>query len=132
MNAVVLCGHVRAEPVERVLDSGRVLVTFDLVTQTELPSDQRLTVPVVWATDHPRALRAGDQLVVVGSVGRRFFRAGATTVWRTDVVAAQVLELGSSRSLRRRLEEVRGAVLGLTRPGRVRSVARPRRVDDTT
>jgi hypothetical protein len=129
MNTVVLHGHVRATPVERKLDSGDVLVSFDLVTPVD---PGRTTVPVVWTSDGSCALHEGDELVVIGTVGRRFFRARGTTAWRTDVTATRILELGAGRAVRRHLDEVSAAVLGLARAGRVRSPARPRRVDDPT
>ena len=131
MNTVVLHGHVRNEPVERSLRDGSLLVSFDLVT------DRHRGVPVVWtptddAPSDDGRLHVGDELVVVGSVGRRFFRSGTTTVWRTDVVADQVITVRSRRALQRRLDAIAEAVLGLAQTGRVRSASRARRVDDTT
>ncbi len=94
-NIVVLRGTVRGEPVIRVLPSGGVVVQFDVSTPvTSRGTVSNTSVPVAWA-DPSSASRAclvdGNQLVVVGSVQRRFFRTGGATQSRTEVVVESVI-----------------------------------------
>jgi hypothetical protein len=51
------------------------------------------SVPVAWFEPPAAAssLKVGDDVVVVGRVRRRFFRAGGATASRTEVVAAAVV-----------------------------------------
>jgi len=89
-NLAVLRGCVRGAPVIRALPSGRTVLQFDLTT-TIIGDGRALTisVPVAWA-DPSRAATGlvtdGADLVVVGSVRRRFFRVGGATQSRTEVV----------------------------------------------
>lgn len=90
-NLAVLRGRVRGEPVIRALPSGSTVVQFDLVTT--ITGDGRpstVSVPIAWTDPSPAAARLvvdGVELVVVGSVRRRFFRVGGATQSRTEVVA---------------------------------------------
>ncbi len=101
MNAVVVCGALSGVPRHHLLASGGTLVAFDVVTDVH---GGRVSVPVAWfdppATSHP--LEDGDEVVLVGSVQRRFFRSAGITQTRTDVVATQVV-LARRRSQARRL-----------------------------
>lgn len=87
MNIVVLQGTLSSQPVERTLSDGRNVM--DWVVATETP-DGRSKAPVQW--DEPnkriRDFEEGDEVLVVGHVRTRFFRAGGTTVARTEVVAS--------------------------------------------
>ena len=137
INIVVLVGRVRAAPVMRTLADGAQLVTFDLVTSSSADDAATAnaagnsrpvahTVPVAWrpdaGSDVPQ-VQEGDLLVVVGSVARRFFRSGGTTLWRTDVVADHVAGAPSATVARRRVGELEAAALGMLRGGRIRSRA---------
>jgi len=90
-NLAVLRGRVRGAPVIRELPSGNTVVQFDLTTA--ITGDGRTTaisVPVAWADPTANQLGLvddGTELVVVGSVRRRFFRVGGATQSRTEVVA---------------------------------------------
>jgi single-strand DNA-binding protein len=98
MNVVVLRGQLSSEPRQRVLPSGTVLVNWELTTDHE---DTKLTVPIAWF-DPPKtasAVSSGDQVVVIGSVRRRFYRAGGTTVSSTEVVGERMAPAGRSRSV---------------------------------
>jgi len=97
MNLVVLSGHLSSEPVVRELQSGSVLMSFELTTRVEEAS---VSVPLVWF-DPPKkvAVAAGDEIVAVGTVRRRFFRAGGATQSRTEVVVAQLGKLTDKRNL---------------------------------
>ena len=90
-NVAVLRGQLSSPPRARQLASGDQLVSLELTAKADDgPAD---TVPVAWfgAPDPLPAWEAGQELVVVGRVRRRFFRAGAATASRTEVVATAVL-----------------------------------------
>jgi len=69
-------------------------------------------VPVVWheAPASAAALVAGAEVVVVGHIARRFFRAGGTTQSRTEVVADAVVPAGQRKRARAALERAVAAV----------------------
>ena len=99
---VVLRGAVASAPVVRDLGSS-VAHQFDLRTTDGAGS---ATVPVNWydppARDVSR-LVVGEEMLVVGTVQRRFFRVGGSTQSRTEVVPERVVPL-------RRRAAVRSAV----------------------
>ncbi len=90
-NVAFVRGVVRAEPVIRELPDGGVVAQFDLSVRT---GSSTSSVPVAWADPSAAALagvRDGTELLVVGSVQRRFFRVGGATQSRTEVVAESVI-----------------------------------------
>ena len=103
-NLVVLRGLIRRDPEFRVLPSGDELLALDLtVRDGELPAE---SVPVVWHNPAAAAAKLveGDDVVVVGRVKRRFFRAGGSTASRTEVHADKVLSARSAVRIRSLLE----------------------------
>ena len=104
MNIVVLQGTLSSNPSVRTLASGSVVVGLDL---TMVVGYAKVSVPVVWFDPPSEATwGAGDALVVVGSVRRRFFRSGGVTQSRTEVVADHVLAAGKRRQVRAALARV--------------------------
>jgi single-strand DNA-binding protein len=102
MNIVVLRGSLSSAPQSRDLPSGSVVWTLEVTTPTEAGN---LSVPV--ALFDPRTapeLVAGDAVVVVGEVRRRFFRAGASTQSRTEVVAAEIVSARPAARARKVVE----------------------------
>lgn len=96
-NLCVLHGVLSSDPVERELPSGSSLVQLQVTT----PGARAESVPVV-SIDGPKSvgkLRQGDQILVIGKVCRRFFRAGGSTVSRTEVVASRVAKASAKRSI---------------------------------
>jgi single-strand DNA-binding protein len=93
MNVVVLRGRVNRPPERRALPSGAVLVAYELTVAVAEAGGRAETVPVVWpsAPAGAGAGEEGEEVVVVGRVRRRFFRAGGVIQSRTEVVADQVL-----------------------------------------
>lgn len=91
VNVAVLVGSLSSDPVERTLPSGDVVVSYEVTSRSELLGTQ--TVPVAWfnAPKRRQKLRAGDAVVILGHVRRRFFRAGGATASRTEVVADRVV-----------------------------------------
>ncbi|MDO8363000.1 MAG: single-stranded DNA-binding protein [Actinomycetota bacterium] len=98
MNVVVLQGVLSSDPVSRQLASGSTLLSLELTTQVD---GAAASVPVAWF-DPPAEVgwAAGEQLLVTGSVRRRFFRNGGLTQSRTEVVASEVVPVGKRRQAR--------------------------------
>jgi len=101
-NLVVLRGVVNADIVDRTLPSGSVAIQFDVRTPSG-PASPAGSVNVSWI-DPPADARAsvllGEQVVVIGTVQRRFFRVSGATQSRTEVVAHQVIPARRARSVR--------------------------------
>jgi single-strand DNA-binding protein len=110
MNIVVLRGRLAAVARSRTLPSGMVIAELDLTT--EAVGTDRTSVPVV--VQHPApavlGLAEGSEVIVVGAVRRRFFRAAGATASRTEVVAATVVPAGRTRQVRTALERAVGAI----------------------
>ena len=102
-NLVVLRGTIVAEPRTRELPSGSVLSQFDVTTRDSAGAQ---SVPVAWF-DPPAAvadLTTGADVVVIGTVRRRFFKAGGATQSRTEVVADKVVPARRRRDAERAVE----------------------------
>lgn len=99
LNVVAIRGRLSRPAEERVLPaSGDRLVGLDLTVKRE-GAEKAESVPVVWH-DPPAAaaaLDAGDEVVVVGHVARRFFKAGGLTQSRTEVIAHCVVPVRSAK-----------------------------------
>jgi single-strand DNA-binding protein len=94
-NLAVIRGTVPSEPQARDLPAGGVVVQFDVTTRIETNGrETTVSVPVAWNDPTPAQLGilvVGAELVVVGTVRRRFFRVGGATQSRTEVVADAVI-----------------------------------------
>lgn len=91
MNVAVIQGRVGKPPEERTLPSGDRIVQLEVaVRRIGHPGE---SVPVAWPNPPPNAgqLEPGTELLVLGRVRRRFFRAGGFTQSRTEVVAEKVV-----------------------------------------
>jgi single-strand DNA-binding protein len=97
VNVVALRGHLARPAEERVLPSGDRLVSMEVTVDG--PTGRCETVPVVWfgAPAHAAGFDVGAEVVVVGRVRRRFFRAAGATASRTEVVAESVLPAGYAK-----------------------------------
>ena len=108
VNLSVLAGPCSAPPELRELESGRWLAT--LAVRVPSSNGRATSVPVtVWEpAGWIETLDAGDPVVVVGRVHRRFFRtATGATGARVEVEAEVIAKGGDSRrraALRRRAE----------------------------
>jgi single-strand DNA-binding protein len=90
-NMVVLRGVIAADPIERTLAAGGLVRQFDLRTELDTGTT---SVPVVWhdpSASDVAASTAGTEVIVVGTVRRRFFRAGGVTQSRTEVVVDRLV-----------------------------------------
>ncbi len=93
-NLAVLRGIVTSEPKVRKLPSGTVVTNLEVTTRTE---SLTASVPVV-VHERDVAVGAGDDVVVIGHVRRRFFRVGGITQSRTEVVAERVVPARRART----------------------------------
>jgi single-strand DNA-binding protein len=99
-NIVVLRGVLSRDSVTRTLPSGDELVAYEVTTRD---SGGAATVPVSAAATSP-AMVAGAEVVVVGQVKRRYFRAAGTTQSRTEVVADSVIPARSVAKVAKAIE----------------------------
>lgn len=97
LNVAVLRGIVSSEPRVRGLPSGSSVTNVEITTRLD---DSTCSVPVV-VHDVTVTVAAGDEVVVVGHVARRFFRAGGVTQSRTEVVARSIVKASRRRSAER-------------------------------
>jgi single-strand DNA-binding protein len=96
LDLAVVVGSLSSDPVATTLPSGSTLIRYEVTVRDAAPAD---TVPVSWLDpSRPPALAAGDRVVVVGRVRRRFFRAGGATRSATEVVAGSVSRPRSTRA----------------------------------
>ncbi|MDE0803544.1 MAG: hypothetical protein OSA99_09490 [Acidimicrobiales bacterium] len=95
LDLAVVTGTLSSDPTTTELASGSILHRYEVTARQSTSTD---TVPVVWFDpSRPPALVAGDAVVVVGRVRRRFFRAGGATRSSTEVVASSVSRRASTR-----------------------------------
>lgn len=105
INVVALVGRLARPASERVLPSGDRLVNLEVTVDRQ--EGRAESVPVAWF-DAPAAaavLDAGDEVVVVGRVRRRFFQTGGVTLSRTEVVADVVVPRRQTRKVRAALAQ---------------------------
>lgn len=100
MNVVVVQGVLSRAPEERELANGSRVVAYEVTV--DRAGQRAETVPVVWVDPPPAGLsfETGAEVVALGRVRRRFFRAGGSTQSRTEVVADTVLGAGQRRRVR--------------------------------
>ena len=96
VNLAVVRGTVSSPPDVRVLPSDTVLAQLQLTTRLE---SETLSLPVAVWNPAPwvEALEPGAELVVVGRVRRRFFRAAGAAASRVEVEADVVARAGDRR-----------------------------------
>jgi single-strand DNA-binding protein len=94
INVVVVRGVLSSDPVERTLPSGDRLMQLEVTARDGKGAAS--SVPVAWFTTAAIAWEAGEEVVVYGSVRRRFFQAGGGPASRTEVVADRVVPIRQS------------------------------------
>jgi single-strand DNA-binding protein len=99
-NVVVLRGVLSRDSVTRTLPSGDELMSYEVTTRD---GGGASTVPVSAGANSP-VLVAGAEVVVVGQVKRRYFRAGGATQSRTEVVADTVIPARSAAKVAKAIE----------------------------
>ena len=97
INLVVLRGRVSSPPVLRSLPSGSRLATLAL--RVPAGDGTRTSVPVaVWdPASWVETVAPDDELVVTGTVRRRFFQAAGATGSRVEVQAVAIGRAGDRR-----------------------------------
>jgi single-strand DNA-binding protein len=106
VNVAVLRGTCSSPADVRTLPSGSVLAQLQItarVAGVALSVPIAVVDPAAWVED----LDTGEDVIVVGTVRRRFFRAGGATASRVEVQAeciAPARDRRRSRAARRRIE----------------------------
>jgi single-strand DNA-binding protein len=109
LNVAVVRGVVSSPPERRVLPSDTVLVQLQVTTRL---ASETLSMPVsCWNPEGwVEALEPGDEIVVVGRVRRRFFRAGGATASRVELEADLVARATDRRRVRVAVRRVLAAL----------------------
>jgi len=109
MNLAVVRGTVSSPPDVRVLPSDTVLAQLQITTRL---AEETLSLPVaVWnPASWVEALEPGDEVVVVGRVRRRFFRAAGAAASRVEVEADVVARARDRRRVQAAAKRALAAV----------------------
>jgi hypothetical protein len=105
LNLAVVRGEVSSPPDVRVLPSDAVLVQLQVTTRLE---SETLSTPIaVWnPAGWVQELEPGTEIVVIGRVRRRFFRAAGATASRVELEADLVAKASDKRRVRAALRKV--------------------------
>jgi len=129
-NVVVLQGRVSRPVSERVLPSGDRLAMLDLTVPgpTGEASTKSESVPLAWfgAPTWVLDLEPGADLVVVGRVRRRFFRAGQQLQSRTGAAPSTTTSVRRAARVGELLARAGAALAGLTTASEARPAGRRR------
>jgi len=112
VNLAVVRGAVSSPPEVRLLPSETKLVQLQVTTRL---AEETLSVPVAcWsAASWVEELEPGDEVVVVGRVRRRFFRARGATASRVEVEAGFVARASDRRRVRAAVRRASAALAAL-------------------
>jgi single-strand DNA-binding protein len=112
VNVAIVRGTVSSAAERRVLPSDTVLVQLQVTTRLE---SETLSMPVsCWNPDGwVEELQPGDEIVVVGRVRRRFFRAGGATASRVELEAEVLARASDRRRVRAALRRATAALESL-------------------
>ncbi len=101
----LLVGTLSGPPTTRSVASGDVS-EVDLRTARWGDTAGTVSISVVGPAPFFAELSAGDEVVVLGTPRRRFFRSGGLTVSRTEVEAHRVIKRSRRREVKRALNDV--------------------------
>jgi len=87
-NVVLVRGRVVSAPTVRLVGRAQRVASLDVATVIH---GRRSVVPVAVDAAQISAMKAGDDVTVLGHVRRRFFRVGSRTQSVTEIVAEQVV-----------------------------------------
>jgi len=108
MNIVAVTGHLSSEPMVRELPTGSILISYELTTRVD---GAGVSVPLVWFDPPKRvAVAAGDEIAAVGTIRRRFYRAGGITQSRTEMVVAHLGRADDKRAIAAQRKWLAGAM----------------------
>ena len=115
-NLAVIVGRLSRPVEQRILPSGETATTLDVSVRSPVAADhspgepliRTESIPVTWFNSNGKelSLQPGDELLIVGSVRRRFFRQAGLTQSRTDVVAANIIPATRRAAMKRALAAV--------------------------
>jgi single-strand DNA-binding protein len=116
-NVAVIRGALQSEPHVRDLPGGGFVVQFDVTTRVcREGRETNVSVPIAWndpTSPQLGVLIPGAEVVVVGTVRRRFFRVGGATQSRTEVVADAVIPARRHQRVSAALREAADRLLDL-------------------
>ena len=113
LNMVVVIGSL-AKPMQvRSLPSGLSLASFDLTVPRADQSADTVPVALFVTPEHVPEWAAGQSVLAIGRVRRRFFRVAGSTQSRTEVVADKVLALSHKESVCLALAGAGSALAGI-------------------
>ncbi|MFZ6002684.1 MAG: single-stranded DNA-binding protein [Actinomycetota bacterium] len=112
-NLSIIAGALSRPPELRHLPSGDQVLTLEVTVRPE--GEPAESVPVAWHRPTSSALdwASGEEIVVVGRVRRRFFRAGGATQSRTELVAQTVVPARRRAAAQRAIETALGDITEL-------------------
>lgn len=119
MNVAIVSGRLSRPPVEQELPSGDLLCRLEVTVRSDTEATTSVPVAIVRPSASVRGLAADEEVVVLGSVRRRFFRTPSGTGSRTEILAARVVRAGRRRDVERlrahAIEQLeRAATIGAT------------------
>jgi single-strand DNA-binding protein len=112
-NVAVIRGNCSSPPEVRTLASGSTLAILQVTSRSD--EGAATSVPVVswdppaWVED----LDTGDEVIAVGRVRRRFYRAGAAAASKVELEADYLAPGGDRRRVKVALRRVREVLEGL-------------------
>jgi single-strand DNA-binding protein len=113
LNMVVVIGSL-AKPMQvRSLPSGLSLASFDLMVPRADQSADTVPVALFDTPEHVPEWAAGQEILAIGRVRRRFFRVAGSTQSRTEVVAEKVFPLSHKESVCLALAGAGAALAGI-------------------
>ncbi|MGQ0432182.1 MAG: hypothetical protein ACT452_07225 [Microthrixaceae bacterium] len=103
-NLALVVGTLTRPAEHRTLPSGDHLIVLDLTVRPAAGPAE--SVPIAWPDGSSAAVGwpVGTEVLVVGRVRRRFFRAGGVTQSRTEVVATSATPTHRATSARKVLQ----------------------------
>ena len=112
LNLAVVRGIVSSPPEVRILPSETVLVQLQVTTRLET---ETLSIPVsCWnPAGWVETLEPGEEIVVVGRVRRRFFRAGGATASRVELESDVISRATDRRRVQTALRRANAALASL-------------------
>lgn len=93
MNVTILQGRLATLPELKTFDSGTRLTRLLVTVRQESPRSRVDVIPVVLWDDHLDTLIAGDHVMIVGKIQRRFWESPDGRRSRIEVVATSVRAL---------------------------------------
>jgi single-strand DNA-binding protein len=113
VNVAILQGRLSSPPRLTTLPSGDALLALEVTVRPDGARPD--SVPVSWFGPPSAAVAwpTGHEVVVVGRIRRRWFRAGTARASRTEVVATAVVPAGRRAAVARAIGRALAGLEGL-------------------